>query len=310
MFSIWSRPSLQPRALISGPIFHKTGALSFSRITPAYRYKQGAKLAGALYFHRISDRRVGGASRKNFTMFRKLCGENALKNVVIVTNMWGDVQPEIGEARETELKQDNMFFKPVLNRGARITRHDNTRFSAERILGLFLDNRPLPLRIQEELVDEAKDIARTDAGEELNRELDERMKKIDREMLELREEIRIAIKEKDEETKRELESVTQSMREQTKKVGSDRCRLESDYKKEKARFEALMQQKELETREETERLKVQYQQEIIRLTNVLTIAATQQEKDQKLMNLDELAKNAGHARANFFSNFADWADVP
>ena len=53
--------------------------------------------------HRISDFRVGGIAKRNFNMFRKLCGDETLRNVVIVTNMWGEVSPAQGAAREREL---------------------------------------------------------------------------------------------------------------------------------------------------------------------------------------------------------------
>ena len=56
-------------------------------------------------------------------MFRKFCGDEALKNVAIVTNMWGEVSLEKGIAREKELASDDDFFKPVLQRDARMMRH-------------------------------------------------------------------------------------------------------------------------------------------------------------------------------------------
>ncbi|OCH83803.1 hypothetical protein OBBRIDRAFT_742684, partial [Obba rivulosa] len=37
-------------------------------------YENGYKLSGVIYIHRISDFRMTGVSRRNFTMFRKLCG--------------------------------------------------------------------------------------------------------------------------------------------------------------------------------------------------------------------------------------------
>ena len=40
------------------------------------------KLSGVIYMHRISDFKMGGISRRNFHMFRSLCGEKTLKNVV------------------------------------------------------------------------------------------------------------------------------------------------------------------------------------------------------------------------------------
>jgi RecA-family ATPase len=36
-------------------------------------------------------------------MFHELCGNSTLHNVAIVTNMWGEVTQEVGEAREYEL---------------------------------------------------------------------------------------------------------------------------------------------------------------------------------------------------------------
>jgi hypothetical protein len=80
--------------------------------------------------HRISDVRMGGISTRNFKMFRQLCGESTLRNVVIVTNMWGEVGREVGEAREAELGSDDRFFKPVLDKGAHMLRHNNDKTSA------------------------------------------------------------------------------------------------------------------------------------------------------------------------------------
>ena len=47
-------------------------------------------------------------------MLCKLCGDAALKNVVLITNMWSEVPPNVGEAREKELSSE--FFKPASSR--------------------------------------------------------------------------------------------------------------------------------------------------------------------------------------------------
>ena len=154
------------------------------------RYEQGKKLAGVIYIHRISDFRMGGISTRNFKMFRELCGESSLKNVVIVTNMWGEVSRDVGEAREQELATQSMFFKPVLDKGALMLRHENTVQSAHNILGHIISNHPLSLQIQRELVDQKKDISQTSAGAELNRELMEQIQKHKTEMRTLQEEMR------------------------------------------------------------------------------------------------------------------------
>lgn len=140
--------------------------------------------------HRISDYRMTGISTRNFRLFRQLCGDSTLKNVVIVTNMWGDVSEERGIARETELATTDMFFKPVLEKGAQMLRHDNTQTSARKILRAIVNNRPLSLRIQREIVDEKKDVSQTAAGAELNHELLLQREKYEKEMEQLRQDMK------------------------------------------------------------------------------------------------------------------------
>jgi len=156
----------------------------------------------------------------NLKMFRELCGEGTLQNAVIVTNMWGEVDLQVGEAREAELMREDVFFKPILDKGARITRNENTITSAQNIIRLFFDNRPLPLRIQRELVDEHKDISATSASEELHREINAQNKKHREEVRNtrvLKEEIHVlkaekrAMRDENEEIRRELQRVQREM---------------------------------------------------------------------------------------------------
>lgn len=76
-------------------------------------------------------------------VFRKLCGEKTLRNVLIVTNMWSPVATETEEAREAELKSDTDLFKPALDNSATMLRHDNTLESARRIVGHLLASFPV-----------------------------------------------------------------------------------------------------------------------------------------------------------------------
>ena len=269
------------------------------------RYKRGGTLAGVLYFYRISDFRMSGIARKNFSMFRKLCGENALQNVVIVTNMWGEVDPQTGNAREAELIREDIFFKPVIEKGARMARHQNTLPSAKAIIRLVLDNHPLPLRIQEELVNEHKDISETGAGEELNREINAQIKKHREEMLSLKEEMEQAMKNHDEETRKELEIETQRMKKEIERFQNDSQRLESDYKKEKEQLEARMEQMELEAKKEAERAAAQYQQQLDEMKNTLetNTAMTEKERAERHAEMEELRKKVNRPPPQgFFSS--------
>ena len=207
---------------------------------PTSRYEQNVKLTGVLYFHRISDVRMGGTPVKNFKMFQKLCGESALQNVVIVTNMWGGVDRQVGEKREAELKGKDIFFKPVLEKHARMARHENTVPSAEGILRLVLNNQPIPLRIQVELVGEHKGMSETSAGEELNQELNSQIRKHKEDLRILEEEMQQAAEDKDEETRKELEDEANKMRNWIKRIEREAKRLGSDYRKKERKLKAVL----------------------------------------------------------------------
>ncbi|KAF9463781.1 P-loop containing nucleoside triphosphate hydrolase protein, partial [Collybia nuda] len=144
-----------------------------------YQYKIGTKIHGILYLYRISDNRMTGASRRSFRLFRKLCGDTSLKNVTIVTTMWNKVTELEGARRETELMGDERFFKLAIDEGATMSPHHGTLSSALRIINTISENhqRPIPLMIQTELVNQHKQIVDTDAGRELEHDLQERSHK-------------------------------------------------------------------------------------------------------------------------------------
>ncbi|KAF9465616.1 P-loop containing nucleoside triphosphate hydrolase protein [Collybia nuda] len=225
-------------------------------------YEQGKKLAGIIYMHRISDFRMGGISTRNFRMFRQLCGESTLKNVVIVTNMWGQVSPSVGEARERELATEDMFFKPVLDKGAQLVRHDNTFGSAQVILQLIVPNKPEALRIQRELVDEHMDISQTAAAEELNRELMEQARRHRAELKGLEEEMKIAIKQQDEETRKELEEEYRKLHKEMERVQNDSQRLATEYNEEKRRMEEKMRDMAEQAKRDNEAAALKYEQQL------------------------------------------------
>ncbi|KAJ7707500.1 P-loop containing nucleoside triphosphate hydrolase protein [Mycena rosella] len=274
----------------------------------AKTYEGGKKLAGVIYMHRISDVRMGGISTRNFKMFRQLCGESTLKNVVIVTNFWGEVGLEVGEAREAELASDERFFKPVLDKGARLLRHDNDTPSAQAILHYLIGNQPLALRIQRELVDQRKEISQTAAGEELNRELAEQIKRHRQEMAVLQKEMREAIREKDEETRKELEVETRKLQAEMSRVQNDSQKLASDYTAQKAALEKRMAEvaeaakRDAECAEENHRRQIQDLEDRLRQSDT----ATNAEKEDIRRQLSEIQRRyeevRNQPRRGFFGN--------
>ena len=168
-------------------------------------------------------------------MLRELCGDAALKNVVLVTNMWGEVAPAVGEAREKELS-DN-FFKSVLEKDAQMDRHHDTVQSAHGVIQKIMGKPSVVLRIQEELVDQGKGIIDTAAGQALNHELNEQMRRDEAELKVVQEEMAQALEKKDEETRQELEEERKKLEERMEKVKKDSEEMAATYAAEKERAE-------------------------------------------------------------------------
>jgi len=140
-----------------------------------------------------------------------MCGDQALRNVAIVTNMWGKVTQEVGDARGRELA--NNFFKPALDKGAMLCRHNDTVESAHSIIGEVLEKEQVVLQIQVEIADERKRIEETGAGRELLRELDDHVENRLRQLRELQEMLD-QTEADDGETRQELQQEVLKLREE------------------------------------------------------------------------------------------------
>ncbi|KAG6333804.1 hypothetical protein ID866_5282 [Astraeus odoratus] len=216
-------------------------------------YEQGAKLSGIIYMHRISDVRMSGTSKRNFRIFRELCGESTLRSVLIVTNMWGHVDPKVGEERENELTTNERLFKSVLDKGARLHRHDNTEASAHSILRYLIHGPEATLAIQHEIVNEHKDLPQTAAGAELTRILREQAERHGEELCKLRGEMEDAMRVKDE-ARRQLQEEVERKREEIERIQRDLERMATDFLAEKARLESRIAEMEAKNRRYLETL--------------------------------------------------------
>lgn len=86
-------------------------------------YTADVRLSGIIYLHRISDAKMQGSALKNLFMFKKLCGPNALKSVILATTMWDMVTETIGQAREEELASNQDYWGGMIKHGSRVRRH-------------------------------------------------------------------------------------------------------------------------------------------------------------------------------------------
>ena len=196
------------------------------RLTNAFRYSAGKKLTGIVYIHRISDDKFGGSVAKNFQVFRELCGDKTLKNVVLVTNMWGRVTPSLGVGREKQLQSKH--FKSAIDKGARLLRYDDTPESAQEILRTILHNEPEVLKIQRELVEDRKEVGQTGAGAELSKEMRKMMESHIKEIKQLEKKGK-----KDPGLHEGLDEEINSLREQLEGLKGYMVRMREDFLKKK-----------------------------------------------------------------------------
>ncbi|CAE6519027.1 unnamed protein product [Rhizoctonia solani] len=135
-------------------------------------YRNGSKLTGIIYMHRITDTGISGIARRTFKLFLQLCGKESLPNVLIVTNMWSHslTQPQIN--REAELCTYPDFFQSAIEQGATMARRfQKSHRSAEMIIRVLASKAPIVMQIQQELVDQGKSLSDTAAWQELERNL-------------------------------------------------------------------------------------------------------------------------------------------
>jgi len=217
-------------------------------------------------------------------MFRELCGDTSLENVVLVTSMWDDVPLDVGESREEELSSN--FFKPALNKGARMVRHQNTEQSAHDIIRMIMKNRPVVLQIQRELVDEHKNIVNTAAGETINKELDEQIRWRQAQLEEVQEQMVQALNEGDEETREEMEEETRNLQELLEKIKKDSESMASNYAKEKKKMEARTGKIQKEMEKERKRVEAEFNLQIADLNRRLQEEIQSSEEERAKLKQD------------------------
>lgn len=210
-----------------------------------YRNPPYLKLNGIIYLQSIQDPRMYGSSLRNLKMFKDLCGDSPLKNVVLVTNRWEDArncgQERQASDKESELRTKNEFWQPLLKRGSQMVRCEDTYESATMIVRGFINKRPEVLQIQTELVEQDKKLIDTTAGTTVNAEAIRVEKKYQEELSQIRKEMDNARAAADVEVQEALE---QSRKEYERKL--DKVRDEQELLRYEGRNERRVMQNEMD----------------------------------------------------------------
>lgn len=166
------------------------------------QHESGIALKGIIYIHRISDIRYGGSAIKTLQIFRRLCGDGALGNVMLVTSRWQEVDQRIGAEREKQLREK--FWTHMLRSGSNMSRFHGDRDSAIGLVSQLLNKDSVVLDIQRE-IRSGQSLDKTSAGSYVNDDI-ERLKVQHRDDLEsLRRQLQDGNAEMLQEIQAELE---------------------------------------------------------------------------------------------------------
>jgi hypothetical protein len=182
--------------------------------------QQGAKeekfLTGVIYMHNIRDTRMSGSAFHNLRILRQLCGSDHYAHIALVTSHWDQVDPAEGEAREEQLRTD--FWPDMIEKGATVHQHKNTKESAIEILKAFLPKSPFELLFQKEFSVHGK-VGDTAAGKEILQILLQKLGEYRADISKLTDEIRKA----QSENKR-MEGEIQTLKDAIGRLEQDRDR--------------------------------------------------------------------------------------
>ena len=114
---------------------------------------------------------------RNLRMFGELCGDQAVKKVILVTTMWDKaLAPGMEKLQQTFPKREreliDSYWKIMIDHGASFARFSNSVDSAWKIIDIILKQQESEvLLLQEEIVDLKRALNETQAGKTLYSDL-------------------------------------------------------------------------------------------------------------------------------------------
>ena len=210
---------------------------------------------------------------KNLQMFRKLVGRKGLRNVKLVSTKESQIATK-AEAMYRHQQLQDIYWADMIREGSGVALYDGLAESATALVRDIMRNHPIPLKIQEELVDQHKDLLETAAGAELNTELLAERKRKDQELAETK-----ALYEQEQvQLKREREEERQQAKQREKDLQRKHEIARANDKEVLAEMLETQMAKEKEASRERER-EWRREQEEIREQNAREIQRMQAERD-------------------------------
>ena len=254
-------------------------------------YRAGRQLNGIIYLHRIIDPRMQGSALRNMRMFRKLCGPDCYKNVVLATTFWNKVSEVTGQEREKELVTNDEFWGQMVKKESQMVRLGRDKDSALSVISLIKQDDKILLQAQKELVLENKSRDETAAAVLVNEEAKklerERQRKLAKERDQAERQLKAKEAEKARKAKEERDILAAKVKEQ------ERINRERQEQRERREKEMQVQrQKAKEEAAKAERERVAKEK-----------ARIKEQEDAQRRRQEAAARQAAQRRAQYYRNF-------
>ncbi|KAG8214933.1 hypothetical protein J3R82DRAFT_10123 [Butyriboletus roseoflavus] len=187
--------------------------------------------------HSITEDRMGCPSRQNFHTFCKFCGVTSLRDVLIVTNKSPGEAPNDGEAREHEFANNDEFFRPAIDEGARMLYHDGSQVSAHAILRHLINRQPTTPPVQGDLSGQKTNLTHTIASADAVHELTGQVEHHAKAFEELFQGISVATLAEDKETRETLQEMAKNSLEKIERIRYDLEHMVTSFATENSRLE-------------------------------------------------------------------------
>ncbi|USP77085.1 hypothetical protein yc1106_04359 [Curvularia clavata] len=130
----------------------------------AQAFQKGQLLNGLLYLQAVNIPRQRGSQIRNLLMFKKLCGNNNFKNIVLGLSFC-DMETETTiQSRRQELTDTWEWWGEMVSKGSRIERIPYQRDECIGLLAQFAPQPKVTLRVQEEIVNHGRSVDDTEAA--------------------------------------------------------------------------------------------------------------------------------------------------
>ncbi|KAH0565667.1 hypothetical protein GP486_000941 [Trichoglossum hirsutum] len=126
------------------------------------QYRCNINLKGVVYLHNITQNRITGSALRQLELFRRMCGDENLSHVLLVTTQWNEHFTSRWEDHEDQLRDE--YWADMILKGAKCMRFEGTRGSAASCISQLLGEQRAVLALQREIVDERRKLSDTVAG--------------------------------------------------------------------------------------------------------------------------------------------------